>query len=66
MKKGNRIFYKGDFSNLEGYGEIVKVYNNMVDIHLNDGRKFERVYNIAFDESIGQRFFLINQKQGVA
>ncbi len=53
LKVGQRVFYKGDLANLEGYGKIttrheIKNWGIFYDIQLDDKRTFYRVPLTSF------------------
>ena len=67
IRKGSKVHYTGDIANIEGDGEVVGVFENenlgkMVDVELEDGREFKRVFanNFKQNSSSNYKFELIH------
>ena len=59
LRRGQRIYYKGDMANCDGFGEIVAVRDDSWDCHyqirMDDGRSFW-LFSSAFEPGVGCRF----------
>ena len=55
LKEKTRIYYTGDMANDEGFGIIVKSYQDkwgsFYNILMDDGREMNRLHTIAFSET---------------
>lgn len=65
---GQRIYYTGDMANSEDAGTIVAVREpdkfcscGSYNIELDDGREILGVYALAFDPSVGRRFWPLDE-----
>jgi hypothetical protein len=65
MKIGDHIFYTGDMTNWEDWGEITDIKDDnwglRYTVTLKDGRVFRDLYPAMFEKSVGQRFKTENQ-----
>lgn len=61
---GRRIYYTGDMANIDDNGTVTAVHNDnrTVDIELDDGRIFHRVYYLSF-AGPGHRFEFDNERE---
>ena len=55
LEEKTRIYYAGDMANDEGFGIIVKLYQNkwgrFYNILMDDGREINGLHTIAFSET---------------
>ena len=61
MQVGDRIYYTGDMANNDGEGTVTSVDATTVDIAMDDGREFRRLWATAFNPGLGRRFWLLDE-----
>lgn len=45
---GTKVYYKGDMANAEGFGRVTVIHSRgLVDVSMDDGRRFTRVPDVG-------------------